>query len=71
MYLNLQKTLKSKNSVNSTITGYKINLTIINNCVKTTNLKLLLKEQHVYNERWHANELICFIYIKILIKIKI
>lgn len=48
MYLNLQKTLKSKNCVNSTITGYKINLTIINNCVKTTNLKLLQKELHIY-----------------------
>ncbi len=48
MYLNLQKTLKSKNTVNSTITGYKINLTIINNYVKTSNLKLLQKEQHIY-----------------------
>ena len=48
MYLNLQKTLKSKNTVNSTITGYKINLTIINNYVKTSNLKLLQKELHIY-----------------------
>lgn len=48
MFLKFQKTLNSKNALNSSITGYKINFTIINNYKKTTKLMFLPNELYIY-----------------------